>query len=524
VSLRFTFAWLCVIAPLMSSLYAQVDDDHGNSCSSATEVSINRTHPGDLERAGDADYFQIQPSKSGILNVFTTGSTDTAGSLRDGNCSPIGSDDGAPGRNFRITQALSEGTHYVSVQHSNSSETGSYILHLEFEGSSVDLRVTSLSVSASSAQVGESVTVTWSVERGESDATAENFQHGIYLSNNTTISTSDTLLKENGPTTLGGGVETEVSGSDEVVIPDVSEGTYYIGYLVDTTGVVDEVDDETEENAENNNSSDPPRSIAITPSGCRTATILGINSSRQDTISSAGETDYFRIDLSSSGTLTAFTTGATDTVGNLRDSNCSTITSEDDGGLDTNFRLSRQLNGGTYYVSVRHSDPEEDFGSYRLHVEFQEGSFVLVANFVNGNDAALNSRVYLWNPLENAGEVTVRVFTLPPTGGTAQELTEAPLSLGILGAKSAVNIKVAEDILAPLGRRPYTEDGGDLTLEFTIKGGRCARCRSGLLFQLCFRHLPDPGNPLDIGRKSHRLGGQLCERQRCGVELACLSV
>jgi len=266
-----------------------------------------------------------------------------------------------------------------------------------------------------------------------------------------------------------GGGETEVSGSDEVVIPEVSEGTYYIGYLVDSTGVVDEVADETED-AEKNNSSDPPRSIAITPSGCRTATILGINSSRQDTISSAGETDYFRIDLSSSGTLTAFTTGATDTVGNLRDSNCSTLTSEDDGGLDTNFRLSRQLNGGTYYVSVRHSDPEETFGSYRIHVEFQESSVVFVANFVNGNDDALNSRVYLWNPLANAGEVTVRVFTLPSTGGTAQELTEVPLSLGILGAKSAVNIKVAEDILAPLGRRPYTEDGGDLTLEFTIKG------------------------------------------------------
>jgi len=43
-----------------------------------------------------------------------------------------------------------------------------------------------------------------------------------------------------------GGGETEVSGSDEVVIPDVSEGTYYVGYLVDSTGVVDE----TEENAE----------------------------------------------------------------------------------------------------------------------------------------------------------------------------------------------------------------------------------------------------------------------------------
>ncbi len=50
-------------------------------------------------------------------------------------------------------------------------------------------------------------------------------------------------------------------------------------------------------------------------------------------------------------------------------------------------------------------------------------STVLVANFLNGNDAAFNSRVYLFNPSPSAGNVTVRVFTLPLIGGLAQELT-----------------------------------------------------------------------------------------------------
>ena len=95
---------------------------------------------------------------------------------------------------------------------------------------------------------------------------------------------------------------------------------------------------------------------------------------------------------------------------------------------------------------------------------------VLVANFTNGNNAALNSRVYLWNPSLSLGEVTVRVFTLPLVGGTAQELTSTPLGLGTLGAKSARNIKLAEDILTPLGiTLPYTTDGGNLTVEFTIQ-------------------------------------------------------
>jgi len=100
----------------------------------------------------------------------------------------------------------------------------------------------------------------------------------------------------------------------------------------------------------------------------------------------------------------------------------------------------------------------------------QDGSnTVLVANFVSGNNLAFNSRVYLFNPSQSAGNVTVRVFTLPVSGGTAQELTASPLNLGSLGANSAMNIKLAEDILAPLGiTLPYTDNDGDLTLEFTI--------------------------------------------------------
>jgi len=65
---------------------------------------------------------------------------------------------------------------------------------------------------------------------------------------------------------------------------------------------------------------------------------------------------------------------------------------------------------------------------------------------------------------------TVRVFTLPLRGGVAQELSTTPLDLGTLGARSALNIKVAEDILAKAEiSRPYTTDGGNLTLEFTIE-------------------------------------------------------
>ena len=66
--------------------------------------------------------------------------------------------------------------------------------------------------------------------------------------------------------------------------------------------------------------------------------------------------------------------------------------------------------------------------------------------------------------------MTVRRCTLPLTGSLAQELTTTPLPLGTLEAKRALNLKLAEDILTPLGiTLPYTTDGGNLTLEFTIQ-------------------------------------------------------
>jgi len=91
---------------------------------------------------------------------------------------------------------------------------------------------------------------------------------------------------------------------------------------------------------------------------------------------------------------------------------------------------------------------------------------VLVANFMNGNNEALNSRVYLWNPSASSAAITVRVFTLL-RGGPSTLL--GTVDLGLLEGKSARNIKIAEDLLFALGiPLPYTADGGNLTVEFTV--------------------------------------------------------
>jgi len=98
------------------------------------------------------------------------------------------------------------------------------------------------------------------------------------------------------------------------------------------------------------------------------------------------------------------------------------------------------------------------------------GSTVLIANWINGNTNFLRSRVYLWNPSISAGDITVRVFTMPrpgPLDPSEPSVLLGTLSLGTLEARSARTIRV-EDSLSPLGIFPYTEKGGNLTLEFTI--------------------------------------------------------
>ncbi len=97
---------------------------------------------------------------------------------------------------------------------------------------------------------------------------------------------------------------------------------------------------------------------------------------------------------------------------------------------------------------------------------------VLVANFINGNNPLFLGRIYLFNASKKDGNVTVRVFTLPNLGGGPRaELTTTPIDLGSLGAKEGLNIKLETDILPnvrPVLPLPYTDDGGNLVLEFKV--------------------------------------------------------
>ena len=108
-------------------------DDHGDFRSEATSVSTTSSTAGNLERAGDVDYFRIGVPQAGRLVVASGGDTDTSGRLEDGDGTELAADDdGGDGDNFRIAHDVGEGAHYVAVRGFDGARTGEYTLDVSF--------------------------------------------------------------------------------------------------------------------------------------------------------------------------------------------------------------------------------------------------------------------------------------------------------------------------------------------------------------------------------------------------------
>ena len=105
-----------------------------------------------------------------------------------------------------------------------------------------------------------------------------------------------------------------------------------------------------------------------------TATPAAIGSDTPGTLT-AGDTDYFRIVVSQSGTLEVYTTGGIDTVGRLEDASGAPVRNNDGGGAGNNFRISAAVSAGTYFVRVR-GYSSRTAGDYTLHVRFGDGDAV----------------------------------------------------------------------------------------------------------------------------------------------------
>lgn len=100
----------------------------------------------------------------------------------------------------------------------------------------------------------------------------------------------------------------------------------------------------------------------------QTAKVISPGSVVGGRISSESDTDVFRVNLTGSTDLVAYTTGYLDTVGRLLDSGGGVLAYNDDGELShgtPNFLVGKSLQAGTYYIRV---NPWAGVGDYTLHV------------------------------------------------------------------------------------------------------------------------------------------------------------
>ena len=150
---------------------------------------------------------------------------------------------------------------------------------------------------------------------------------------------------------------------------------------------------------------------------------VGVATARSAEVAGAleqtGDADYFRVEVPGAGSLTVETTGATDTVGALQGATGQTLTEADDGGTETNFRLERHVQAGTYYVSVTGGESAPGVGLYTLAVRFTPvGGGTSVGSVVpaprdsppatgeeQSRPAALRVNTETRGTLEQAGEV-----------------------------------------------------------------------------------------------------------------------
>ncbi|MCB4752675.1 MAG: PPC domain-containing protein [Sulfurovum sp.] len=337
-----------------------IPNDYGYNVNTATPIALKSTTRGRIEAAGSGDYFKIiiPSGKRGTLIINTTGSTDTYGSLLGGSGAQLALDDNSgSGHNFRISISVTAGTYYAKVRHHSPTGIGSYALVSHFvPDDHTSSRIAATSINPNSTTQG----------RIEVAGDVDFFKIRIPSSGTLVVKTTGltdtygTLLNANGHQ-----IASDDNGSTYSnfrILKSVSTGTYYVKVKhssASSIGYYTLISQFISDDYGNTRSTAKP----INP-----------NSTTQGRIEVDGDVDFFKIQIHSRGTLVVKTTGLTDTYGTLLNANGHQIASDDNGSAYSNFKISKSVTAGTYYVKVKHSSA------------LLAGSYVLVSHFVSDDD------------------------------------------------------------------------------------------------------------------------------------------
>lgn len=149
---------------------------------------------------------------------------------------------------------------------------------------------------------------------------------------------------------------------------------------------------------------------------------VGVNTRTSAALERAGDVDYFRVEIThQAGSLVVETTGTTDTFGYVGGASGGWLAQNDDGGTESNFRITRDVMAGTYYVVVVGYNRTE-IGAYTLAVRFtgSGGGGGGEGPAEHGNSRAQATRVAVdtntTGALERAGDIDYFRVEVPAAG------------------------------------------------------------------------------------------------------------
>ncbi|WP_281950439.1 hypothetical protein [Nitrosophilus kaiyonis] len=117
------------------------------------------------------------------------------------------------------------------------------------------------------------------------------------------------------------------------------------------------------------------------PNSCPSSISIDINTTIDGRIDPDDDIDVLKINIPTNGTLKVYTTWPTndrvDTYGELKDSSCNTIATDDDSGEYYNFYIEKNVQAGIYYIKISSFNWSRwgeyyGIGDYELHVEFTD--------------------------------------------------------------------------------------------------------------------------------------------------------
>ena len=205
----------------------------------------------------------------------------------------------------------------------------------------------------------------------------------------------------------------------------------------------------------------PPDDHSNSRSG---ATFLTLGSSRGGVLERGGDVDYFRFTAPSTGDFVITSTGATDVFGSLYSSGGALIVENDDSGVDRNFRISRRLSAGTYYVRVRGYSTSTT-GSYSVRATQTSSVAPEIeitgrsSRVVQDGDTVASSTDGTHFGSSNVGSSVVRSFTVRNRGNATLSLSGSPRV--VIGGSGAASFSVTQ--------QPSSSVGGGSSSVFSIR-------------------------------------------------------